>query len=141
MKLKLNRYKNYGCMLHSENKPESLTKFYWSFYELNNNKTYSLQYIEYLKKNKLVDSDFELSYTEQNLNNGNIINYKFGQDFFLWFDNSPSINDVKTNIQPSKKEEDFIIDFYKSNIIQNIATAMVNRVKSTMVAVLQIIDR
>ena len=49
MKLKLNRYKNYGCMLHSENKPESLTKFYWSFYELNNNKTYSLQYIEYLK--------------------------------------------------------------------------------------------
>jgi hypothetical protein len=106
-------------MLHSENKPESLTKFYWSFYELNNNKTYSLQYIEYLKKNKLVDSDFELSYTEQNLNNGNIINYKFGQDFFQWFDNSPSINDVITNIYPSKKEENFIIDFYKSNIIQN----------------------
>ena len=113
------RYKNYGCMLQSKEDSDSLTKFYWSFYELNNNKTYSLQYIEYFDKNKLVNSDFELSFTEQNLINGNIINYKFGQDFFQWFDNTPSINDVKTNIQPSKKEEDFIIDFYKSNIIQN----------------------
>ena len=119
MKLKLNRYKNYGCMLHSENKPESLTKFYWSFYELNNNKTYSLQYIEYLKKNKLVDSDFELSYTEQNLNNGNIINYKFGQDFFQWFDNTPTINDIVNLINPSIKEEEFIIKFYQKKIIQN----------------------
>ena len=106
-------------MLHSENKPDSSTKFYWSFYELNNNKIYSLQHIEYFKKNKLVGSDFELLYSEQKLNNGNTINYKFGQDFFQWFDNSPSINDVLTNIHPSIKEENFIIDFYKSNIIQN----------------------
>ena len=118
MKLKLNKYKNYGCMLKSEKNPDSLTKFYWSFYELNN-KVYSLQHIEYFNKNVLINTDFELSYTEQKLKNGSTINYKFGQDFFQWFDNSPSINDVINNIHPSKKEENFIIDFYKSNIIQN----------------------
>ena len=34
-----------------------------------------------------------------------------------------------------------LVTLEKSNIIQNIATAMVNRVRSTMEAVLQIIDR
>ena len=34
-----------------------------------------------------------------------------------------------------------LVSLQKSNIIQSIATAMVNRVKSTMEAVLQIIDR
>ena len=34
-----------------------------------------------------------------------------------------------------------LVTLQKSNIIQNIATAMVNRVKSTMEAVLQMIDR
>ena len=106
-------------MLQSEDNSDSLTNFYWSFYELNNNKVYSLQHIEYFDKNKLINFDFELLYTEQKLNNGTTINYKFGQDFFQWFDNSPPINVVINNIHPSKKEEDFIIDFYKSNIIQN----------------------
>ena len=107
-------------MLRSKDNPKNQTeKFYWSFYELNNNKIYSLQYIEYFDKNVLINTDFELSYTEQKLKNGSTINYKFGQDFFQWFDNVPSINDVINNIHPSKKEENFIIDFYKSNIIQN----------------------
>ena len=34
-----------------------------------------------------------------------------------------------------------VVSLQKSNYIQNIATAMVNRVKSTMEAVLQILDR
>lgn len=106
-------------MLQSEDNSDSLTNFYWSFYELNNNKIYSLQHIEYFDKNKLINFDFELLYTEQKLNNGTTINYKFGQDFFQWFDNSPIINDIVNLINPSIKEEEFIIEFYQKNIIQN----------------------
>lgn len=114
------RYKNYGCMLQSEdNSEKQMHNFYWSFYELNNNKTYSLQYIEYFDNNKLVNSDFELSYTDKKLKNGNTFIYKFGQDFFQWFDNTPIINDIVNFINPSIKEEEFIIDFYQKNIIQN----------------------
>lgn len=106
-------------MLQSGNKSDSLTKFYWSFYELNNNKIYSLQYIEYFDNNKLVNSDFELSYTDKKLKNGKTLIYKFGQDFFQWFDNTPSINDIVNLINPSIKEEEFVIEFYQKKIIQN----------------------
>ena len=97
-------------MLQSEeNSEKQMHNFYWSFYELNNNKIYSLQYIEYFDKNKLVNSDFELSYTDKKLKNGNTFIYKFGQDFFQWFDNTPTINDIVNLINPSIKEEEFII--------------------------------
>ena len=94
MKLKVIRYKNYGCQMVSE---DDDNKFYFSFYKLNN---------------------------------GEIINYKFGdakaidenemtKEFFEWFDSSPPANDVISNTTPNKNKEKCINDFYLKYIEPN----------------------
>ena len=60
--LKVISYKNYGWTMSSGDKDEEKTKFLWSFYQLNNHKVISLQFIEYpLKDNLTPDLHFHIS--------------------------------------------------------------------------------
>mgnify|MGYP001268187114 CR=1 FL=1 len=98
MSLKVIRYKNYGCTMTgpADSESEWENKFYWSFYELNNMSIINLQHTENWKNNKLVDTDFDYSYTKYVIKNGETISYEFGdakandlesmsKEFFDWF--------------------------------------------------------
>tara|TARA_B100000780_G_C21072875_1_gene431792 strand:+ start:485 stop:922 length:438 start_codon:yes stop_codon:yes gene_type:complete len=131
MKLKVIKYKNYGCTMTGPADSESdwENKFYWSFYELSNGNIINLQHIENWKKNKFVDADFDDSYTKYELKNGETISYEFGdakandldamsEEFFDWFESSPPYNDIKRPIfSPSIEERKCVIEFYKKHII------------------------
>ena len=125
MKLSVIRYKNYGCTFSGPDEESDWeNKFYWSFYELNNGKTICLHLTENWLEGKLVKPDLSYSYTRQELNNGEIFNYEFGDakaenkekmssEFFEWFEAKPSINDTKTPSEPvTLKEENCIKEFY-----------------------------
>jgi hypothetical protein len=126
MKLKVIRYKNYGCQMESE---DDENKFYFSFYELNNGEIIELMLFQTDNKGVSIDQ-YEFSYTKMKLNNGEIINYKFGdakaidenemtKEFFEWFDSSPPANDVISNTTPNKNEEKCINNFYLKYVEPN----------------------
>ena len=131
MELKVIRYKNYGCTMTgpTDEYSDVENKFYWSFYELSNGNIISLQYIENWENNKFVDQDFDDSYTNYELKNGETISYEFGdakandveamsKEFFDWFESSPPYNDIKSPIlRPSIEERKCVIEFYKKHII------------------------
>ena len=131
MKLKVIKYKNYGCTMTgpADNESEWEIKFYWSFYELSNGNIINLQHIENWENNKFVDSEFDDSYTKYELKNGEIISYKFGdakasdadamsEEFFDWFESLPPYNDLKKPVfRPSIDEANCVIEFYKKNIV------------------------
>ena len=55
MSLKVVRYKNYGCMIESEENEDPYdNRFFWSFYELNNGKIIAEGKSEEILKNKEV---------------------------------------------------------------------------------------
>ena len=102
-------------------------KFYWSFYEFSNGNIINLQYIENWKNNKLVDADFDYCYIKDELKNGEIISYEFGdakandvdamsEEFFNWFESIPGYNQVKNHIYPSLKEEKCVKVFFEKHI-------------------------
>ena len=113
----------------ADNESEWENKFYWSFYELSNGNIINLHQIENWENNKFVDQDFDDSYTNYELKNGETISYEFGdakandaeamsKEFFDWFESRPPYNDIKRPIlRPSIEERKCVIEFYKKHII------------------------
>ena len=123
MKLKVIRYKNYGCQMESEDDEH---KFYFSFYELNNGEIIELMLFQTDNEGVTIDQ-YELSYTKMKLKNGEIINYKFGdtkandeegmsKEFYKWFDSSPPAGDVIDCFTLYDEEDKCVKDFYKENV-------------------------
>ena len=80
MKLKVVKYKNYGCILESEENEDPFSNnFFWCFFELNNKETINLQLVENLKNNKIIDIDYEFYYAKEVLKTGQVHEYKFGK--------------------------------------------------------------
>ena len=136
MKLKVIRYKNYGCTMTGGGDSESWEhKFYFSFYELINGEIIGLDLHENFQDGKLVFIEHTFSYTKTKLKNGEIINYKFGnakaidknemsKEFFEWFESLPPAIDVIDNFAPYDHEEKCVKEFYLKHIkpIKNIKT-------------------
>ena len=129
MKLKVVRYKNYGCTFTGPDEESDWeNRFYWSFYELNNGKTICLHLTENLFKGKLVEPDFSYSYTKDELKSGKILSYNFGnakanegnamsEEFFDWFESLPPYHQVKNQTyRPSLEEEICVKAFFEENI-------------------------
>lgn len=116
MNFKVIRYHNYGMTMSSEQDEAGYEhRFYWSFYQLSNNKIIVLQLIEFWRNNKFVDDQFEYSYGQSELENGTIIKYKFGQDFFEWFDSRPPVKDLQKLGYPTIAEEKCVKEFYSKS--------------------------
>ena len=123
MKLKVIRYKNYGCQMTSEDGED---KFHFSFYELSNGEVIELMLLQSNNEGVIIDQ-YELSYTKMKLKNGEIINYKFGdakandeegmsKEFYKWFDFSPPAVDVIDWFTLYDEEDKCVKDFYKENV-------------------------
>ena len=129
MKLKVIRYKNYGCTMKGpdDNGSDWEYKFYWSFYELNNGKTICLNITENWFKGKLVEPDFSYFYTKYELKNGRILSYNFGpakandanamsKEFFDWFESILTKEQLKNELSPELTEEKCVRDFFEKNV-------------------------
>jgi len=102
MELKVIRYINYGWTDGSpdEDQESSLTsevRFYFSFYELNTGKIMCLNLIEYWKKNKFIDDQFDYSSHSAG-------EYTFGMDFREWWD-STFERTYEDYVYPSDEEQ------------------------------------
>ena len=138
MKLKVIRYKNYGCTMTgpADNESDWENRFYWSFYELNNGNIICLHYTENWEKNKFVDADFDYSYTKYELKNGETFSYEIGdakaydanamsKEFFDWFENLPTKEKLKKKIYPELIEEMCVRDFFEKNVEKDKKTSTV----------------
>ena len=123
MTLKVNRYKNYGCTMTSEDDED---KFYYSFYELNNGEIIEIMLFQSYNEGVIIDQ-YEFSYTKMKLKSGENINYKFGnakandeegmsKEFHKWLDSSPPAVDVIDWFALYDEEEKCVKDFYKENV-------------------------
>ena len=108
MVLKILRYKNYGCTMGSSKKEGSIfeDKFYWSFFELNNGKTISLNNNVNYKQNEIIHSEISCHYTQC---------YIFGEDFFVWWEKTFKNNNKEIKYI-SRQEEELVVNFFKKNI-------------------------
>tara|TARA_B100001059_G_C17481985_1_gene402119 strand:+ start:132 stop:512 length:381 start_codon:yes stop_codon:yes gene_type:complete len=111
-------------------------KFYWSFYELNNSQIIVLKLIEYWKKGKFIDNDFDFSYGRDKLKNGQFTEYEFGnakpddanamsEEFFDWFESLPPNHQVKDPTGPTLEEEKCIKAFFEKHIEKVTKTATI----------------
>ena len=128
MRLKVIKYKNYGrTMTGGEDADDWKHLFYWSFYELSNGNIINLHYTENWEKDKFIDDDYDYSYTKDELKNGEIISYEFGDakandvdamsnEFFDWFESLPPYSDIKNRTRPSSEEEKCVKAFFEKNI-------------------------
>jgi hypothetical protein len=128
MTLKVIRYKNYGCTMTGGGYPDSWEdKFHFSFYELNNGEIIELELHENLQDGKLDFTDYGFSYTKTKLKSGEIRDYKFGKakaedeygmadEFFKWFESSPSYYESEANFAPYDEEEKCVKYFYLKHI-------------------------
>ena len=129
MALRIIKYKNYGrTMTGGEDADDWKHMFYWSFYELSNGHIINLHYTENWEKNKFIDDDYDYSNTKDELKNGEIISYEFGdakaddvdamsKEFFDWFESLPPYSDLKNPTRPSIEEEKCVKEFYKKHIM------------------------
>ena len=136
MKLEVFKYKNYGCMMESEeldNDPYD-NKFFFAFFELNNKHTVEIMLIENYKNKKIRNIDYQFYYPKEELKTGKIHEYKFGNakpntrefsnEFFDWFDNLSPIKKLKENKKlhnfngggPTKEEVKCVKNFYDKNL-------------------------
>lgn len=97
-------------------------RFYWSFHELNNGSIISLQYIENLKNDEIIDADLDMSYANYELKNGGIIRHEFGQDFFNWFEALAPVKDLRKLTYPNEKEEECVKDFFYDRVYDSMST-------------------
>ncbi|MDA7810113.1 hypothetical protein N8978_01490 [Flavobacteriaceae bacterium] len=137
MKLKVVKYKNYGCMMESEESEGPFSNnFFWCFFELNNKEIINLQLVENLKNNKIIDIDYGFYYAKEELKTGQVHEYKFGKakpntrefsnEFFERFDILSSIKHLKENTKrhlfnrggPTKEETKCIKNFYDKNLFK-----------------------
>lgn len=146
MKLKVIKYKNYGCMMESEESDDPYdNRFFWCFFELNNGKIIDLFLAENYKNKKIKDIGYEFYYPKEELKTGQIHEYKFGNakpntrefsnEFFDWFDNQSPIKKLKHNKKlhafngggPTKEEIKCVKSFYDKTILKtrNIATDII----------------
>ena len=140
MNLKVIRYKNYGLTMSSMPDEDIYdNNFFWSFYELNNEKIIVLNYVENLTNNKVTSNSYEFSYANYELKSGKIINYEFGnakainkkemsKEFFDWFDSEPPAKDIKELKFPNKNEKKYVKEFFIKNIMKTkeVATDVIN---------------
>ena len=136
MKLEVLKYKNYGCMMESEeldNDPYD-NRFFFAFFELNNKHTVEIMLIENYKNKKIRNIDYQFYYPKEELKTGKIHEYKFGNakpntrefsnEFFDWFDNLSPIKKLKENKKlhnfngggPTKEEVKCVKNFYDKNL-------------------------
>lgn len=136
MKLEVFKYKNYGCMMESEeldNDPYD-NRFFFAFFELNNKHTVEIMLIENYKNKKIRNIDYQFYYPKEELKTGKIHEYKFGNakpntrefsnEFFDWFDNLSPIKKLKENKKlhnfngggPTKEEVKCVKNFYDKNL-------------------------
>ena len=72
--MKIIKYKNYGCMMESEESKDSYdNKFFWSFFELSNGKIIDLQFVENLTNGKVKSIDYFFGYAKSELKTGEIV--------------------------------------------------------------------
>lgn len=110
--LYVKRYKNYGKIMSSNKTKSSYDNFYFSFYELSNNRLIELQLIETVVNSKVKSSNLYLYETSYILKSGKEINYYLGQDFFEWFNLSPPFFEIKSSTPPSTNEKNCIRRFF-----------------------------
>ena len=68
MKLKVVKYKNYGCMMESEETEGPYdNSFFWCFFALNNGKIINLFLAENYKNKKIRDIDYDFQYPKEEL--------------------------------------------------------------------------
>ena len=136
MKLKVVKYKNYGQTMTSasDNESDWENKFYWSFYELSNGNIINLHYTENWKENKFIDAEFSYYNTKDQLKNGEIISYDFGdakandidamsEEFFDWFESLPPYDEIENPTRPSLEEEICVKAFFEKHIEKNTKTS------------------
>ena len=128
MKLKVIRYKNYGCTMTGGGSPDNWEdKFYFSFYELNNGKIIELDLYQSFKDDELNFSQYDFSNTKERLKSGKVREYKFGKakaddnygmadEFFKWFDSCPTPAEVKDCYIIEEIEEKCVKNFYLTHI-------------------------
>ena len=128
MKLKVIRYKNYGCTMTGGGSPDNWEdKFYFSFYELNNGKIIELDLYQSFKDDELNFSQYDFSNTKERLKSGKVREYKFGKakaddnygiadEFFKWFDSCPTPAEVKDCYIIEEIEEKCVKNFYLKHI-------------------------
>tara|TARA_B100000989_G_C19330310_1_gene380509 strand:- start:94 stop:516 length:423 start_codon:yes stop_codon:yes gene_type:complete len=139
MPLKVIRYKNYGCVICSEEGKDPYdNKFFWSFFELNNGKIIDLNFKENLTNGKVTSIDYFFGYSNTELKTGEIREYKFGNakpntrglsnEFFNWFNANPPVKLCKELIWPTKDEKKCVKEFFNKNILKTkeVATNIVN---------------
>ncbi|CAI8282542.1 MAG: Uncharacterised protein [Owenweeksia sp. TMED14] len=112
MILKIKRYRHYGCtsFRYAEDSDIVTQKFYWSFFELNNDKTITLLLCDNWnnKGNYVGPSEIEYRYTSC---------YEFTDNFEKWFDKNIAIIEEEWSLgAPSKEEEKHLRDFFNVNI-------------------------
>ena len=115
-------YRNYGNTINSE---DDELRFYYSFYQLNNHKVISVQYIEYKDKKLIPDIEFYYSNC-----------YRFEDDFWEYWKKSNEENekfykkmkeldnkdrDLFMNLErprPYEDEVQCVKDFFNKNIVK-----------------------
>jgi hypothetical protein len=135
VKLNVVRYKNYGSTLTSPpyNKSDWENKFYWSFYELSNGNIINLHYTENWKKNKFIDAEFSYYNAKDELKNGEIISFEFGdakandvnamsEEFFDWFESLTPYDEIENPTRPSLEEEKCVKAFFDKYIEKDTKT-------------------
>ena len=137
MKLKVVKYKNYGCMMESGESDDPYdNRFFWCFLELNNGKIINLFLAENYKNKKIRDIGYEFYYPKEELKTGKIHEYKFGNakpntrefsnEFFNWFDNLSPVKNLKENKElhvfngggPAKEEIKCVKSFYDKSLFK-----------------------
>ena len=137
MKLKVVKYKNYGCMMESaESEDPYDNRFFWAFFELNSKEIISLMLVENIKNKKIIDIDYQFNYGKEELKTGETHEFKFGNakpnsrelsnEFFDWFDNLSPVKNLKENKRlhifngggPTKKEIKCVKSFYDHTLLE-----------------------
>ena len=124
MTLKVIRYKNYGCVMTSEEDESKYdNNFFWSFYELSNGKIIDLEFIETLTNGRVASNTYYFGYA-----NSGFQKYQFGNskpntkemsnEFFDWFESTPLCGDFRVK-HPDKDEEKCVKEFYLKYIEPN----------------------
>jgi hypothetical protein len=121
MGLKVVRYRNHGFMNGSLEEEESFNRyddlrFLFSFFELNNGKVHYLMIDEYWKGDMSVDINFEIGTTYFKIKNGNILQYKFGMDFWDWFNSPTYYDNIVEQGEVTEEEKKCIMDFYHKHL-------------------------